>query len=96
MSLELFENGLKNKDESYFLQYSEANFENNYRTSVPDFVWEMKHLRILDLTNNKLKNIPFDEIKSMDSLNTIILTGNPLDKNEVEKLRSETALDVKF
>ena len=41
----------------------------------------------MNLANNKLKDIPV-EISQLKNLKTLILTGNPIDKSKIEKLKT--------
>jgi Leucine-rich repeat (LRR) protein len=41
----------------------------------------------MNLANNNLKDIP-EEIGQLKKLKTLILTGNPIEKTKIERLKS--------
>ncbi len=64
---------------------------------VPDKVWNMKNIRSLDLSDNRLLSIKVDSLQSLDSLRFLRLSGNPLDTAYVEGLRQQfPAIKIEF
>lgn len=55
-------------------------------TEIPEEVFELKHLKILNLSNHKISHIP-ESLDKLTSLNTIDLRGNPLEEPPLEIIR---------
>lgn len=58
----------------------------NYIEEVPKWIGELKELRQLDLSDNKLKALP-GEIAALQKLEVLDLRGNPLPQSEVDKVK---------
>ncbi len=75
-------------------KYIKASFKNNYLDKVPDIVWEMKNLRVIDFTYNNITQIDIDKLSKMDSLKTLILRNNPISSEEIKKIKEKTGIKV--
>jgi len=60
----------------------------NQLTNLPPEIGSLKRLRLLDVSNNRLRSVP-SEIAELQDLSELVLTGNPLQKTLIEKLRKE-------
>lgn len=76
--------------------YVQADFTNNYLRQVPDIVWEMKNLEVIDLTYNNISDLEIDKLSKMTQLKTIILTHNPISKEKIEELKVKTKIEFKY
>jgi hypothetical protein len=64
-----------------------VNLASNNLTEFPDQLMIMKNIKWLCLSDNDIKSIP-SAIKNMKQLKTLIIRGNPITKDDVEKLRA--------
>ncbi len=80
---------------NYLDDFIKISFKDNYRESLPDIVWEIKNVEIIDLTNNKISEIDSDKLSSLEHLKTLILTNNPISSEKIEEIRTNTVLEVK-
>ena len=64
------------------------NLNHNKLTVVPDFVWSLPNLKILDLSENQLSSIS-KEIQKLNSLTDLWVEGNPMEKEARKKLQKQ-------
>ena len=83
---------IKGKDE--LNKYVQASFKNNYLDEVPEIVWKMKNLRVIDFTYNNIAQIDINKLSKMDSLKTIILTNNPISKEKINEIKEKTDIKI--
>ncbi|MDO5979261.1 hypothetical protein [Flavivirga spongiicola] len=75
--------------------YKTISFDGNGLENIPNIIWDMTNLRILDLSNNELTEIHQykDKIQKFEELNLIILDNNPMDSLYVKKINQEFFYD---
>lgn len=79
---------------SLIADYTSISFKNNYIKKLPDFVWSMKELEEIDLTNNKITSLPKEQLASLPKLKTLILTGNPIDSTESFLIKNNRQFEI--
>ena len=77
---------LLREEDKYILK---AEVINASLKKVPNKVWNMKNLKELDLSKNKLKQINKDSLKQLNSLERLTLSGNPIPPQFIQELGEE-------
>lgn len=60
--------------------------ENNHLSSVPFELYKCKRLRVVSFRGNQLRKLP-DSISQLEYLTILDLRGNPIDPEELEKIK---------
>lgn len=68
--------------------YKTISFNGMGLKKVPEYVWDMTGLSVLDLSNNNIKTLdePENQWIKFEELNLIVLDNNPMDSLEVQRL----------
>ncbi|NMH87711.1 hypothetical protein [Flavivirga algicola] len=66
--------------------YDSISFRDNYLNKLPDFVWNMKNLKSLNLENNKISVLPIKKVKK-SNINKIYIIGNPITNENVNQIK---------
>lgn len=69
-------------------QITGLSFKNNYLKEVPEVVWNIENLKILNLANNKIKKIDLEGIRKLKQLDTLIITGTPIAEDNLQQISS--------
>ena len=78
----------KRLGDDFLLEYEVIKFTYNYLPEIPEIVWKMKNLKVINLAKNEVTHIPIDKIKSLQYLETIVVTDNPLDSLNLLELKT--------
>lgn len=76
------------------LDLKELYLNKNSITKVPKEIFSLKSLSILDMSYNKIEQLP--SIKINTSIKKISLKGNPINKSTIAKLRTSLSPSVKL
>lgn len=96
MTLEQLKTIIEMMGEVQYDKYIEVSFKNNYINKIPDFIWEIKNLELIDLTSNNINELDIKSLSKMRHLKTIILTNNPIAKEKVKNIREKTNLEIQY
>jgi hypothetical protein len=72
-----------------FQKYVRVSFSNHYLDKLPDLLWKMTNIEVLDLTNNDFEELPLDELSKLTKLKKLTLDGNPMEPAYVEQVRAK-------